>query len=102
MSRRAAKVDSNQTAIVDALRAAGCSVSSLAECGKGIPDLLVGVAGQNVLLEVKDGSLPASQRLLTPAQKAWHREWKGTAHVVNGVGEALLVVGAYRKGRKAA
>ena len=93
--RRAAKVDGNQQGIVEALRAIGCSVD-VSPATDGRPDLLVGVAGHNVLLEVKDGDLPPSARLLTPAQKKWHAGWKGTAHVVNNVAEALLVIGRYR------
>lgn len=84
---RAAKVDANQGEIVDALRAVGCSVQSLAKVGGGCPDLLVGVAGKNIVIEVKDGSG------FTPAQKGWHRDWKGAAHVANTVAEALLIVG---------
>jgi len=105
MSRRAAKVDSNQADVVDALRAAGCSVTSTAAVGAGFPDLVVsfgGPSGHVVLIEVKDGSLPPSERALTPAQKKWHRETLGPAHVVCSVEEALSVVEWYRKGRKAA
>lgn len=91
--RRAAKVDANQQEIVEALRAAGVSVQSLAKVGDGCPDLLCGVGGVNVLLELKDGSP------FTPRQKAWHREWNGKAHVANNVTEALQIVGAARRDR---
>lgn len=96
MSRRAAKVDANQTAIVDALRAVGCSVQSLAEVGAGCPDLLVGIANTNILLEIKDGSRSPSERRFTPAQKRWHTMWNGNAHLVETVEQALAVVGLYR------
>ena len=43
--RFAARVDGNQTAIVAALRKAGCNVLSLAAIGRGCPDLLVHRAG---------------------------------------------------------
>lgn len=97
MSRRAAKIDANQGSIVDALRAVGCSVQSLAEVGDGCPDLLVGIGKFNVLMEVKDGSRPPSDRLLTAAQKRWHAEWRGTAHLVESVEQALMVAAEYRK-----
>ena len=48
--RRRPRVDANQAEIVAALRAAHCSVQSLASLGDGAPDLLVGHAGANVLL----------------------------------------------------
>lgn len=83
MNRWAARADGNQTLIVDALRAIGCSVSILRQ-GSGVPDLVVGLRGRTVLLEVKgpEGSL-------TEDQEAWWRNWKGEAYIVQSVGEAL-------------
>lgn len=101
MSRRAAKVDGNHAAIVDALRAVGCSVQSLAPVGEGCPDLLVGVDRANVLLEIKDGALPPSDRMFTPAQKRWHSEWCGTAHLAESVEQALAIVAHYRARKRA-
>lgn len=92
--RRAAKTDANHKAVVDALRRIGCTVQSLAECGRGVPDLLVGIRGVNFLLEIKDGTLPPSRRLLTDDQVTWHARWRGHVSVVNSVTEALHVVGA--------
>jgi len=96
--RRAAKTDANQAAVVDALRKAGCSVTSLAAVGAGCPDLLVGRAGRNFLLEVKDGTKPKSARVLTPAQVEWHRGWAGEVVVVECPEDALWAVGL-RRGR---
>jgi hypothetical protein len=56
--RRAARTDSNQTEIVATLRSLGCSVQMLHAVGAGCPDLLIGIDGQNLLLEIKDGSKP--------------------------------------------
>ncbi len=91
--RRAAKVDDNQAQLVAALRVAGCSVQSLAALGAGVPDLLVGRAGRNYLLEVKDGSLSPSRRVLTEDQQVWHRNWRGAVYVVESVQEAFEAVG---------
>lgn len=91
--RRAAKTDANQGEIVAALRAAGCSVQGLAFAGKGVPDLLVGIDGVNVLMELKDGSLPPSARRLTPDQVTWHATWRGRVYVVKTIAEALAAVG---------
>ena len=91
--RRAAKIDDNQNEIVYALRNAGCSVVSLAAVGKGCPDILVGRAAFNYLLEIKDGEKPASARKLRPEQKDFFITWHGHVRVVNNVDEALAAVG---------
>ena len=87
--RRAAKVDANQAAIVEALRACGASVQSLAAVGKGVPDLLVGLRTRNYLIEVKDGSKPPSARKLTPDQVQWHTKWAGQVLTVTSPEDAL-------------
>ena len=101
MSRRAAKVDGNQGDIVAALEAVGASVQSLAAVGNGCPDLLVGFRGTNFVIEVKDPAQPANKRRLNSHQKPWHAEWRGRAHLVETVEQALLVVGAVKQGRAA-
>ena len=91
--RRRAKVDKNQAEIVAAMRQRGASVTSMAELGKGVPDLLVGHAGRTALVEIKDGSLPPSARGLTIDQQIWHAEWRGgTLAVVCDVESALRVL----------
>jgi hypothetical protein len=95
--RRAAKIDANQTQVVEALRAAGATVQSLAAVGQGVPDLLVGFQGQTVLLEVKDGRKPPSERRLTDDQLKWHGAWRGgPLAVVDGVDAALRVLGVIK------
>jgi hypothetical protein len=75
--RRAAKIDANQSEVVDALRKIGCSVTLLAAVGDGVPDLLVGYRSRTIMLEVKDGRKPPSARRLTPDQERWHSAWRG-------------------------
>ena len=87
--RRAAKVDANQTEIVNALRQVGASVQSLASTGKGCPDLLVGFRGVNWLLEIKDGRKVRSARKLTKDQVVWHQTWRGKVYIVESVDQAL-------------
>lgn len=84
---RAAKIDANQPEIVAALRKAGFSVVSLARAGGGVPDLLVGRAGRNYLLEVKEvsGKLRVTQEL-------WHRAWRGQVATVRTAEEAIAAV----------
>jgi hypothetical protein len=88
--RRAARVDANHVEIVDGLRAMGVSVQSLAAVGDGCPDLLCGFRTVNIVIEVK-----AEGKKLKPRQKTWHREWRGTAHVVWSLADAIQVMKHY-------
>ena len=83
--RRAAKVDDNQAAIVDALRNAGFSLRSTAAIGGGFPDIVCGYGGRTFLCEVKDGSKPPSARKLTPDQVKFRDEWKGNYTVLESI-----------------
>ena len=87
--RRAAKVDANQSVIVEEFRRLGASVQCLHTVGKGCPDLLIGWRGRNYLIEVKDG--PKAK--LTPDQVVWFRGWNGQADVLRSVAE----VGTFMK-----
>lgn len=99
--RRAAKVDATQAAIVDALRAVGCKVLSLAAVGNGVADLLVYVekkefweTSEFYLLEVKNPEGRGTS--LTPDQVKFHAEWPVT--VVTTPEEALAAVGIHNRG----
>lgn len=97
-----AKIDDNQPAIVQALLNLGCSVQSIAPIGLGCPDLLVGIAGLNLLMEVKDGDKIPSERKLTPDEKKWHANWKGQKAVVESPQQAVDAVRAYLTKEQAA
>lgn len=84
---RAAKVDKNQTEIVDAFRKLGFTVQHLHTVGGGVPDLLVGRGGINLLVEVKDGG----KAKLTPEQIKWHDEWRGQVAIVRSLDDVLLI-----------
>ena len=76
-------MDGNHSEIVKALRSvSGVSVQSLAGVGDGVPDLIVGLAGQNYLVEVKDGAKTPSRRTLTHDQRDFFSRWKGKPPVV--------------------
>ncbi len=80
----AKKVDLNQAEIVDALRKAGISVEIIGE-----PlDLLCGHNATNVLLEIKR----PGQKPRTKKQKAFFKNWKGQARIVETAEEAIAVV----------
>lgn len=74
---RAKRVDDNHDDIVQALRAAGAFVRSLAAVGDGMPDLLVTKNSRTLLIECKNGAKSPSKRVLTPEQQKFHREWTG-------------------------
>jgi hypothetical protein len=89
---RAKRRDANEREIIEALKAAGCSVLQI-----DVIDLVVGRAGCNFLLEVKDGSLPPSRKRLTDSEANFIRSWRGReVVVVETVEEALRAVGAIK------
>ena len=92
--RRNAKIDSNQPAIVEALRGVGASVAHTHMIGQGFPDIVVGFRGVNYLMEIKDGSLAPSRRQLTEDEKDWHNAWHGAVVIVESVEDAYKAIGA--------
>lgn len=88
----AKRVDANQSLIVKDLRRIGASVQSLADLGKGVPDIAVGYRGQNFFFEIKDWRQPPSKRRLTPDEKKWHQSWQGQVHVIETFNEALKII----------
>lgn len=92
--RRARRVDGNHRAIVKALREVpGCSVVDTSAVGNGFGDLLVGLAGRNYMLEVKDPSQPPSRRKLRASQILFRSQWTGHYAVVETPEQALHEVG---------
>jgi len=93
---RAAKVDATQGEIVRGLRAVGAEVQSLADLGRGVPDVLVGYRKKWYVAELKDGKKPKSKRRLTEAEKVWHERFNRIApvHIWTSLDEALRAIGA--------
>jgi hypothetical protein len=97
--RRDAKTDRNQADVVSALRAIGAMVQPLHQVGQGVPDLLVGIGGKLLLVEVKDGKRPPSERRLTPEQEKWHAAWAGyPVYVISDVAEIESFAARWRGG----
>lgn len=72
---RRRRKDVNHDAIVAALRAAGRVVESIADVGRGVPDLLVVTPhGYVILLEIKS---PGER--LTPKERDWHAKFAPAA-----------------------
>ena len=82
------RTDWNQSAIVDALRAAGASVFITSGVRHGFPDLVVGFNGKTYLLEVK-----APDAKLTEDELLFMRKWVGDYHVVRSPEEAIRIIG---------
>lgn len=83
--RRAAKVDANQPAIIDALKRCSVSVEVI---GKPV-DLLLCHRGETSLMEVKN---PDGKDTLSKDQVEFIARWPGKVHVVRSVEEALQAV----------
>lgn len=82
--RRAARTDTNQSEIVAAYRQLGASVQHLHTIGQGCPDLLVGISGLNILVEVK-----SAKGKLTGDESAWHASWAGQVEINDSVDKAI-------------
>jgi len=94
---RRGRIDDNQQAIVNILRTTGATVVLLSGVGKGVPDLLVGFRGVTLLMEIKDGKKPPSDRKLTTDQQKWHAEWRGGAlAIVDSADSALRMIGVIK------
>ena len=83
----ASRSDTNQPEIVATLRGMGCTVQHLHDVGRGVPDLLVGLRGINLLVEVKK-----EHGTLNPIQIAWHNHWRGQVAVVHNSEQAAALV----------
>lgn len=89
--RRAARRDSNEGDIINAMRAEGAYVKVIND--EGLFDLLVSHRGETLLVEVKDGAKPPSARRLTDAEQKFHDEWPGSdLYIVNSVEEAIALL----------
>lgn len=87
--RTAARVDTNHGAIVDGIRQifGPDSVLDLSRVGQGCPDILVGIRGHNIMLEIK-----TDRGKLTADQVYFHREWGGQVAVIRTLADALAII----------
>lgn len=88
--RRAARTDSNQAAIIEALKRVGVSVEII---GKPV-DLLICCRGQTMLLEVKNPSRTSEQpeSRWTKEQAEFFVRWPGKVHIARTAEEAVRLV----------
>jgi Holliday junction resolvase len=89
-----ARIDTNHKEIVKALRELGATVVSLASMKHGCPDLLVGYAGETLLMEIKRDA----KAKFTSDQLEFLGKWKGGAvSRVDSVEAAIRALGITRK-----
>jgi len=89
-----ARIDTNHKEIVKALREAGATVVSLAAMKHGCPDLLVGYAGETLLMEIKRDA----KAKFTSDQLDFMGKWKGGAiSRVDSIDAAIRALGITRK-----
>ena len=81
--------DLNQSTIVRQLRRAGCSVVVVSHAAHGF-DLLVGTAGVNYVVEVKQ---PGEKANLTAHERAMEESWRGSYMVVDSADDFLQQAG---------
>jgi hypothetical protein len=91
------RVDANQKALTELWRKMGVTVLILSGVGHGSPDLLLGVDGVNVLVELKNGKLPLSAQKLTELEQKFFDEWKGQVCIVRNETDAIGIIGAVRR-----
>lgn len=88
------RVDKNQKEIVAALESVGASVMDTSDVGGGMPDLVVGFQGVNVVMEVKNPKNRYGRQGLTKRQQKWADAWNGSpVVVVYTVEDALRAIG---------
>lgn len=96
---RRGKKDANHKEVVDTFLALGCSVAELVDTGvPGWPDTVVGCAGVNRLVEVKNQETAYGRRGLNNNQTAFAASWRGDrVWVATSSDEAIALVQNWRR-----
>ena len=86
--KRAARVDINQSEIVAAFRKLGWYVLIISQL-KNCCDIAVSKAGRTIMVEIKDGAKPPSQRKLTEGEQKFKDEWQGEWMLVESINDVI-------------
>lgn len=86
--RRAARADANQPHITSELRRLGLSVALIYTVGNGVPDILVGAAGFNILIEIKVNK----KAKLTEDEQTFFSKWEGQVDIAVTVEDVLQTI----------
>ena len=91
------RIDSNQNEVVRTLRDLGCHVAITSMVGKGFPDIVVSHLGVTVLVEIKDGKKPPSERKLTKDEEKFKGAYQGWYQIVESADDCQKLFNAIRK-----
>lgn len=96
---RRGKKDGNHDALKAVFLQLGCSVADLYNAGlPGFPDIVVGVAGKNALVEIKNPETAYGRAGLNNNQTAFERDWRGAKpFVVSDELEVVALVNSLRR-----
>jgi hypothetical protein len=90
------KKDANHDELVAVFERMGASVFDTSAVGRGFTDIVIGMAGFNVLVEIKDGNKTASKKALGKAQVEFRGAWRGWYEVVESVDDVLALLNKIR------
>jgi hypothetical protein len=89
-----AKTDKNSSALLKSIRQIpNVSICDLSGAGGGVPDVMLGYQGANLLIEIKRPDVAPSQSKLNDLQVEWHDSWLGQVAVVRTLDDILEVMG---------
>ena len=88
---RANRIDANQTELVAYFRQWDCSVLIIADL-KNCCDIVVGLHGRTIMVEIKDSAKPKSARKLTPGELAFKESWKGCWRLCESIKDADSII----------
>ena len=95
--RQRARRDRNHSEIVRAIERAGASWFDTSNIGGGL-DGIIGVAGIDQRIEIKDGELPPSEKKLTEAEVDAFSTWRGRKPVIiENVDDVVKLINQIRR-----
>ena len=96
--RHRGRKDHNHDLIADTFRSLGCTVADMATCGvDDFPDVVVGLMGFDIQVEIKNPDTAYGRRGLTDGQARYARDWAGRKPVtVYTPDEAIALVQNWR------
>ena len=90
----AKRVDLNHQEVVKTLRSLGATVFDASRMGQGFPDLVIGINGKTVLVEIKSGE----EKKFTQAQLKFMENWQGSTVVrINDIESAERLINLLKK-----
>lgn len=99
MTRYARRKDGNHAVLVNCFVQLGCTVADLSHAGlPGWPDCVVGCAGTDRLVELKNPATRYGRAGLNQNQQAFSRDWRGgQLFVVSTPDEVAALVSNWRR-----